>query len=38
MKTKEEDFICFQKFKAHMENYIEKNVKVLRSNNGESTP
>ena len=34
LKTKDDAFNRFQEFKALVENQIEKNIKVSRSNNG----
>ena len=33
-KTKDEDFSRFQEFRAFVENWIGKKIKVLRSENG----
>jgi hypothetical protein len=38
MKTKDEVFSWFQEFRAQVENQTGKNIKVLRSIMGESTP
>ena len=38
MKTKDEVFSWFQKFKARVENLTGNKIKVLRSNNGGKTP
>ena len=35
MKNKDEEFSKFEEFKALIENYTEKNIKIFLSDNGE---